>query len=53
MFNGGGNLYVISDVNMPVEFVSKFSAYYGERPCERLSNLRFGAALTFKLTARF
>ena len=42
-----------SDVNIRADFVGRFSACYQVRPRGRFSNLRFGATLTFKLTAGF
>ena len=42
-----------SDVNIRADFVGSFSACYQVRPRGRYSNLRFGATLTFKLTAGF
>ena len=42
-----------SNVNIRVDFVGSFSACYQVRPSGRFSNLRFGATLTFKLTAGF
>ena len=42
-----------SDVNIRANFVGSFSACHQVRPRGRFSNLRFGATLTFKLTAGF
>ena len=41
----------ISDVNIRADFVGSFSACYQVGPRGRFSNLRFGATLTFRLTA--
>ena len=42
-----------SDVNIRADFVGSFSACYQVGPRGRFSNLRFGATLTFRLTAGF